>query len=288
MPRLVDLSQEIYQGMGVYPGHLKTVVWDHATHAETIRLFEGGFSFHSQGLMMCDHGPTHVDAISHLDPADGAPSIDEMPLDTFYGPALCIDVSHVEPPEYITVDDLVQALDAGDTAEYRRVLSPTEALSRQVFAAPTQYYKTGVAFLSWLNGHQPAFSMVGGLHSARLLLASVDFAEVEQLQVAGQWDRAGELLAAEATRLELAGADLLVLCTNTMHKVAPAIERAVSVPLLHLGDATAAAVSAAGCRTAGLLGTAFTMSPTVQRGGLATIFSLPSARQQPRHGQNRG
>jgi kynurenine formamidase len=89
------------------------VVWDHATHAETIRLFEGGFSFHSQGLMMCDHGPTHVDAISHLDPADGAPSIDEMPLDTFYGPALCIDVSHVEPPEYITVDDLVQALDAG-------------------------------------------------------------------------------------------------------------------------------------------------------------------------------
>jgi kynurenine formamidase len=113
VPRLVDLSQEIYQGMGVYPGHLKTVVWDHATHAETIRLFEGGFSFHSQGLMMCDHGPTHVDAISHLDPADGAPSIDEMPLDTFYGPALCIDVSHVEPPEYITVDDLVQALDAG-------------------------------------------------------------------------------------------------------------------------------------------------------------------------------
>src|SRR3954463_10536995 len=102
--------------MGVYPGHLKTVVWDHATHAETIRLFEGGFSFHSQGLMMCDHGPTHVDAISHLDPADGAPAIDEMPLDTFYGPALCIDVSHVEPPEYITVDDLVQALDAGGHA----------------------------------------------------------------------------------------------------------------------------------------------------------------------------
>ena len=85
--------------MGVYPGHLKTVVWDHATHEETISRFEGGFSFHSQGLMMCDHGPTHVDAISHLDPAEGAPSIDEMPLDTFYGPALCIDVSHVEPPD---------------------------------------------------------------------------------------------------------------------------------------------------------------------------------------------
>ncbi len=124
MPRLVDLSQEIYQGMGVYPGHLKTVIWDHANHSETVKFFDGGFSFHSQGLMMCDHGPTHVDAISHLDPAEGAPSIDEMPLDTFYGPALCIDVSHVEPPEYITVDDLVQALEAAG-----QVLEPGDALA---------------------------------------------------------------------------------------------------------------------------------------------------------------
>ncbi len=123
MPRLVDLSQEIYQGMGVYPGHLKTVIWDHANHAETVKFFDGGFSFHSQGLMMCDHGPTHVDAISHLDPAEGAPSIDQMPLDTFYGPALCIDVSHVEPPEYITVDDLVAGLEAAG-----QVLEPGDAL----------------------------------------------------------------------------------------------------------------------------------------------------------------
>lgn len=123
MPRLVDLSQEIYQGMGVYPGHLKTVVWDHATHEETISRFEGGFSFHSQGLMFCDHGPTHVDAISHLDPAEGAPSIDEMPLDTFYGTALCIDVSHVQPPDYITVDDLVQGLEGAG-----QVLEPGDAL----------------------------------------------------------------------------------------------------------------------------------------------------------------
>jgi hypothetical protein len=63
----------------------------------------------------------------------------------------------------------IQALDRGDEADYRRILAPTEALSRQVFAAPTFYYKTGVAFLSWLNGHQEAFSMVGGLHSARSL-----------------------------------------------------------------------------------------------------------------------
>jgi kynurenine formamidase len=112
VPRLVDLSQEIYQGMGVYPGHLKTVIWEHASHAETAKRFEGGFSFQSSGLMMCDHGPTHVDAISHLDPRDGAPSIDEMPLDTFYGPAICVDVSFVEAPDYVTVADLERALDA--------------------------------------------------------------------------------------------------------------------------------------------------------------------------------
>ena len=98
--------------MGVYPGHLKTVVWDHATHEETLSRFEGGFSFHSQGLMMCDHGPTHVDALCHLDPAEDAPSIDEMPLETFYGPAVCIDVSHVVPPTYITIADLEGALSA--------------------------------------------------------------------------------------------------------------------------------------------------------------------------------
>ena len=63
----------------------------------------------------------------------------------------------------------IQALDAGDVTEYRRILGPTEALSRQIFAAPTYYYKTGIAFMSWLNGHQSAFSMVGGLHAARSL-----------------------------------------------------------------------------------------------------------------------
>jgi aspartate racemase len=106
---------------------------------------------------------------------------------------------------------------------------------------------------------------LGGLHSARLLLSSVDFAEVEELQSSGRWDEAGALLAAEARRLETAGADLLVLCTNTMHKVAPAIEEAVSIPLLHLGDATAAAVRAAGLHTIGLLGTGFTMSQDFYR-----------------------
>ena len=106
---------------------------------------------------------------------------------------------------------------------------------------------------------------LGGLHSARLLLASVDFAEVERLQVAGDWDRAGELLAAEAARLEAGGAELLVLCTNTMHRVADQVQAAVRIPLLHLADATATAVRAAGLDTVGLLGTAFTMEQAFYR-----------------------
>jgi aspartate racemase len=110
---------------------------------------------------------------------------------------------------------------------------------------------------------------LGGLHSARLLVSSVDFAEIEQLQVAGRWDDAGQLLAVEARRLETAGADLLVICTNTMHKVADDIETAVSIPLLHLGDVTAAAVNAAGVRTVGLLATAFTMEQDFYRDRLA-------------------
>ena len=109
---------------------------------------------------------------------------------------------------------------------------------------------------------------LGGLHSARLLMLSVDFAEIEELQGSGQWHEAGDLLAAEARRLEAGGADLLVLCTNTMHKVADAIEEAVSIPLLHLGDATADAVRASGITTVGLLGTGFTMSQDFYRARL--------------------
>ncbi|MFI7243175.1 aspartate/glutamate racemase family protein [Streptomyces qinglanensis] len=109
----------------------------------------------------------------------------------------------------------------------------------------------------------------GGLHSARLVLYSVDFAEIEVLQEQGRWDEAGGILAAAARALEAAGADLLVLCTNTMHRVAEHIEEAVEVPLLHLADATADAVRAAGLRRVGLLGTAFTMEQDFYRGRLA-------------------
>jgi aspartate racemase len=100
---------------------------------------------------------------------------------------------------------------------------------------------------------------LGGLHSARVLLASVDFAEIEQLQTSGRWDEAGQLLAEAAKRLEAGGAELLLICTNTMHKVADQVQAAVHIPLLHLVDATAQAITQAGLSTVGLLGTAFTM-----------------------------
>ena len=100
---------------------------------------------------------------------------------------------------------------------------------------------------------------LGGLHSADLLVRSVDFAEIEALQVAGDWERAGKVLGDAAAALEAGGAELLVLATNTMHKVSDAIQARTEVPLLHLGDTTAAAVGAAGVPRVGLLGTAFTM-----------------------------
>jgi len=111
---------------------------------------------------------------------------------------------------------------------------------------------------------------VGGLASARLLLHSVDFAEIERLQAEDRWDEAGALLATAAAGLEAGGAELLVLCTNTMHRVAPAIEAAVSIPLLHIGDVTAAAVRAAAIGWVGLLATTYTMEQTFLRDRLAS------------------
>jgi aspartate racemase len=109
---------------------------------------------------------------------------------------------------------------------------------------------------------------LGGVHSADLIVRSYDFGEIEAIQGAGNWDAAGGLLAADAHKLQEAGADLIVLCTNTMHLVAPAIEAAIDVPFLHLADATAAAVRAAGIDTVGLLGTKFTMEMDFYSGRL--------------------
>ncbi len=115
---------------------------------------------------------------------------------------------------------------------------------------------------------------LGGLHSARLVLYSVDFHDIERLQQAGAWDEAGRILADAARSLETAGAEGLALCTNTMHKVTAAIEATVTIPLLHIADPTAAAVKQAGLGTVGLLGTRFTMEQDFYRGRLAERHGL--------------
>jgi len=115
---------------------------------------------------------------------------------------------------------------------------------------------------------------VGGVASARSLMWSFDFGEVEALQRAGDWDALGGLMAEAARGLERGGADFLVLCTNTMHRCASAIEAAVAIPLLHIADPTGQAVQAAGLSKVGLLGTAFTMEQDFYRGRLADRFGL--------------
>ena len=117
--------------------------------------------------------------------------------------------------------------------------------------------------------NEGARERLGGLHSAPIVLASVDFAQVEQLQVAGRWGDAAALLADRARGVEAAGADLLLICTNTMHKVAEEVQAAVAIPLLHIADATATAVRRANLTRVGLLGTSFTMEQAFYRDRLA-------------------
>ena len=108
--------------------------------------------------------------------------------------------------------------------------------------------------------NQTVRERLGGLHSARCILYSVDFAEIERMQAEGRWDEAAAALGTAAKSLESAGADFVVLCTNTMHKVADGVAAAIGIPLLHIGDTTATAVKDAGVRRVGLLGTGFTMA----------------------------
>lgn len=125
----------------------------------------------------------------------------------------------------------------------------------------------------------------GGLHSAPLLLYSVDFAVIEAMQHRGQWQEAGELLAQAAARLQGAGAAAIVICTNTMHAVAPQVEAAVQVPLLHIADATARQILDAGLRRVALLGTRFTMEQAfyrerLERAGLGVLLPDASSRER--------
>lgn len=115
---------------------------------------------------------------------------------------------------------------------------------------------------------------LGGLHSAECVMWSVDFAEIESLQRAGSWEEAGRLLAGHAVRLEGAGAQCLVLCTNTMHMLADEVQAAIEIPLLHIADATAERVTATGIGTVGLLATRYTMEQEFYRGRLASKHGL--------------
>lgn len=117
-------------------------------------------------------------------------------------------------------------------------------------------------------------TQLGGMHSARCVLVSVDFAEIEHYQHIGNWNAAGSILAEAAHSLESAGAGCVVLCTNTMHKLAGAIQEAVQIPFLHIADATGAQICAAGLDTIGLLGTRFTMEEDFYKERLTSRFGL--------------
>ena len=115
---------------------------------------------------------------------------------------------------------------------------------------------------------------LGGLHSAKCVLYSVDFAEVEALQRQGQWPQAAQVLVGAAQCVEKAGADFVLICTNTMHKLADTVQAGIGIPLLHIADATAEKVNQAGLQQVGLLGTRFTMEEDFYRGRLAGEFGL--------------
>jgi len=140
-----------------------------------------------------------------------------------------------------------------------------------------------IAGMSWESSqlyyrliNQGVQQRLGGLHSAQMLIYSVDFAPIEQLQHCGDWDGAAAVLVDAARRLEAGGADFFLIGTNTMHRVADAVAAAVDIPLLHIADATARVLAAQGVRRVGLLGTAFTMEldfyrDRIEQGGIEVI-----------------
>ena len=115
---------------------------------------------------------------------------------------------------------------------------------------------------------------LGGLHSAKIAMYSVDFDPIEKLQHEGDWEETARILSKAAQSVESAGADFLLICTNTMHKVAPEIEKAIKIPLLHIADATAEVLVNEGIKTVGLLGTAFTMEQDFYKGRLKENYGL--------------
>jgi aspartate racemase len=149
------------------------------------------------------------------------------------------------------------------------------------FVVPEQAAIGLIGGMSWESSaeyyriiNQEMRERVGGVHSARSLMWSVDFGEIERLQHLGEWDRLAETMKDAARRLERGGADFLVLCTNTMHRMADEIAGAVAIPLLHIADPTAEAIRASGFSRVGLIGTAFTMEQDFYRGRLEKLHGL--------------
>lgn len=133
-------------------------------------------------------------------------------------------------------------------------------------------WESTALYYRWIN--EEIRKQLGGLHSAKIAMVSVDFHEIEHLQQTGQWDRAGQILARAAGQVQAAGAEFLLICTNTMHKVAPQIEEQISIPLLHLADTTAEYIKQKNMKTIGLLGTVFTMEQDFYKGRLIERHGL--------------
>jgi aspartate racemase len=133
-------------------------------------------------------------------------------------------------------------------------------------------WESSIEYYRLIN--EAARRRLGGLHSARSVMVSLDFAELEILQRSGRWDEAGDMLVAAARQVEAGGADFLVICSNTMHCVAGRVEATVPLPLLHIADATAQRIAAQGLKRVGLLGTRFTMEQDFLKGRLALRHGL--------------
>lgn len=133
-------------------------------------------------------------------------------------------------------------------------------------------WESSLEYYRFIN--QEAKARLGGLHSAKSLMYSVDFEKIEALQHQGKWEELTQIMIEAARRIERGGADLLVICTNTMHKMADQVQASISIPVLHIADTAAAEIQKRGLKTVGLLGTKFTMEQDFYKGRLAEKFGL--------------
>jgi len=133
-------------------------------------------------------------------------------------------------------------------------------------------WESSIEYYRIINQH--VRKELGGVHSAKIIMASLDFAEIEDLQMKAEWEQAGKILSQKARELDGAGADFILICTNTMHLLADQVADAVSIPLLHIADATAAAVQNKNIKSVGLLGTNFTMEEEFYKGRLENLHQL--------------